>query len=115
MTTTEETLASCLFCRIVRKEIPSKIVFENDKIIAFRDISPKAPIHILIVPKEHRAKLSECGPGDAGLLGEITAGVAEVGRQLELDDYRVVVNNGAGAGQVVFHLHFHLMAGRPFS
>jgi histidine triad (HIT) family protein len=109
-----ETKPDCLFCKIVRKEIPAEILFEDEWALAFRDIAPKAPTHVLVIPKRHVDRLSDTTRPDEPLLGKLVAGLAEVARKLELDDYRVVVNNGAGAGQVVFHLHVHLMAGRQF-
>ena len=111
---TTETKPGCLFCKIVRKEIPAEIVFEDDDILAFPDIAPKAPTHVLVIPKRHVDRLSDTTRADEPLLGRLLGGLAEVARTLGLDDYRVVVNNGAGAGQVVFHVHVHLMAGRQF-
>jgi len=112
---TTSTPQDCLFCKIVRKEIPALVVFEDDQVLAFRDIAPKAPTHILLVPKRHVARLSDATPADEPLLGRLVFVLTGVARQLGLDDYRVVINSGAGAGQVVFHIHVHLMAGRRFS
>lgn len=105
---------SCLFCRIVSKEIPGTVVHEDDDTLAFRDVSPQAPTHVLVVPKKHVTGLSEA-KDDAVLLGRTLAAAAAVAKSLELADYRVVINNGAGAGQSVFHLHLHLLAGRAFA
>lgn len=110
-----ETKSDCLFCKIVRKEIPAGVVFEDERVLAFRDINPKAPTHVLVVPKRHVARLSDCGPQDEAFLGALLGSLAMIAKQLGLEDYRLSVNNGASAGQVVFHLHLHLMAGRPFS
>ena len=105
----------CLFCRIAAREIPSKKVYEDDRIYAFEDIAPKAPTHILVIPKKHIARLSETGPEDAPLIGEVAARAAAIARDKGLGHYRLVLNNGEGAGQSVFHLHFHLLGGRPLT
>lgn len=106
---------SCLFCRIVRKEIPAKLVLENDHVIAFRDIDPKAPTHILVVPREHVATLDDAK--NAPMLGEMMLAAATIARDEDLvaDGYRTVVNCGPGAGQTVFHLHLHLLGGRKLT
>jgi histidine triad (HIT) family protein len=106
---------SCLFCRIVRKEIPATIVFENEHVVAFRDIDPKAPTHILVVPRTHVATLDDAT--DARMLGEIVLAAAAIARTEGLVDggYRTVMNCGAGAGQSVFHIHLHLLGGRKFA
>ena len=105
----------CLFCRIVQREIPSRAVAEDDRIYAFEDISPKAPTHVLVVPKKHITTLAETSAEDAALVGEVAMKAAAIARERGLEHYRLVVNNGSGAGQSVFHLHFHLLGGRPFS
>lgn len=107
--------ATCLFCRIGRREIPAKIVFENEHALAFHDVAPKAPTHVLVIPKAHVARLSESSGDDAAVLGECLAALRGVARALSLESYRVVVNDGADAGQSVFHLHFHLLGGRTFA
>ena len=105
---------SCLFCRIVRGEIPAKIVREDDHTVAFRDIDPKAPTHILVIPKEHVASLDEAT--DPTLVGRLSLAAAEIARSEGITDgYRTVVNTGAGAGQTVFHLHLHLLGGRKLT
>ncbi|MGE5275760.1 MAG: histidine triad nucleotide-binding protein [Acidobacteriota bacterium] len=103
----------CLFCRIAAREIPSKKVFEDDRVYAFEDIAPKAPTHILVIPKKHIARLSDAAAEDAPLVGEVAARAAAIARDKGLGHYRLVLNNGEGAGQSVFHLHFHLLGGRP--
>jgi histidine triad (HIT) family protein len=103
----------CLFCKIASREIPSKAVFENDQIYAFEDIAPKAPTHVLVVPRRHVEKLADVGPADAGLLGALAERAAAIAKERGLSDFRLVANNGEGAGQSVFHLHFHLLGGRP--
>ena len=107
---------TCLFCRIVAGEIPSTRVAEDDAVIAFRDISPRAPTHILVVPREHIASASDLADTDGPLLGRIFATAAELARSEGIADggYRIVTNIGAWGGQSVDHLHFHLMGGRAF-
>jgi histidine triad (HIT) family protein len=105
---------TCLFCRIIRKEIPATIVWEDAHALAFRDIDPKAPTHVLVVPKVHVASLNEAT--DAGMLGRLMLAAREIAAEEGIAEsgYRVVVNTGAGAGQTVFHLHLHLLGGRKF-
>ena len=105
----------CLFCKIVSGAIPAKKVFEDDSTIAFRDIHPQAPVHILVVPKRHFASLAEVGAGgeDEVLLGHLLAVVSKIAREEKLaDGYRTVINSGPDGGQTVDHLHFHLLGGR---
>jgi len=104
-------MSDCVFCKIVAGELPSKKVFENERILAFEDINPKAPIHILLIPRKHVVNLLD-GAADPGLLGEIVALSAEIAKQRGARDYRLVTNTGLEAGQIVFHLHFHLLSGR---
>jgi histidine triad (HIT) family protein len=103
---------SCLFCRIVRREIPATIVWEDEHGLAFRDIDAKAPVHILVIPKRHFASLNESA--DAPLLGRLLLAAREIaeGEGIAQTGYRTVLNTGADAGQTVFHLHVHLMGGR---
>jgi histidine triad (HIT) family protein len=108
-------MTDCLFCRIAAGEIPSQAVFSDDRIYAFRDIAPKAPTHVLVIPRKHIAKLADAGEADRELVGEVVARAAAIARDLGLEHYRLVANNGEGAGQTVFHLHFHLLGGRPMS
>jgi histidine triad (HIT) family protein len=107
--------SSCLFCRIVRKEIPAKVVFEDEHVLAFHDVAPKAPTHVLVIPKTHVARLSDASGDHAALLGPCLVALTQIARTLSLDSYRVVVNDGASAGQSVFHLHLHLLGGRNFA
>jgi histidine triad (HIT) family protein len=104
-------MSECLFCQIVSGQIPSKKVFEDERIFAFEDINPQASTHILIVPKKHYTDLHD-GAGDPGLLGEILARSAAIARESGISEYRLVANSGAKAGQAVFHLHFHVLGGR---
>jgi histidine triad (HIT) family protein len=107
--------SDCLFCKIARKEILSKIAYEDDDIFAFEDISPQAPTHILICPKKHFASLNEASAEDQNVLGKLQLVAAEIARERDLlDGYRTIINNGRGAGQSVFHLHVHLLGGRAF-
>lgn len=106
---------TCLFCRIGRREIPAKIAFENDDVLAFHDVAPKAPTHVLVIPKRHVAGLSGTGDSHAAELGACLAALVATARTLGLSSYRVVANDGKDAGQSVFHLHFHLMGGRSFA
>lgn len=109
-------MAECVFCRIVNREIPSEIVYEDEQVMVFRDIEPEAPVHLLAIPKKHVASLNDAGEEDRDILGSIQLAVAEVARRLGFADegYRIVSNCGAGAGQVVMHLHYHVLSGRPF-
>jgi histidine triad (HIT) family protein len=109
-------MSGCLFCGIVAGEIRSDLVAEGDEWIAFRDIHPQAPTHILVVPRRHIATLDELEAGDQPLAGTLVGAAAEIARTEGLveDGYRVVFNCGAGAGQSVFHLHLHLLGGRRF-
>jgi histidine triad (HIT) family protein len=108
-------MSDCLFCRIASGEIPSKKVYADDRIYAFHDIAPKAPTHVLVVPRRHIAKLADAGAEDREIVGEVVVRAAAIARDLGLEHYRLVVNNGEGAGQTVFHLHFHLLGGRPMT
>jgi histidine triad (HIT) family protein len=108
-------MSDTLFSKIIRHEIPADIVYEDDLCLAFRDINPQAPVHILIVPKEPIVKLSDADKGQQVLLGHLLLKAVEIARAQGVEDaFRLVVNNGAEAGQSVFHLHVHLLAGRPF-
>jgi histidine triad (HIT) family protein len=105
---------SCIFCRIVNKEIPAKIVYEDDKVLAFHDINPQAPYHILVIPKKHISTLLELTEEDKDLIGHIYLVMNKLAQELGVAErgYRVVVNCNEEAGQTVFHVHFHFLAGR---
>lgn len=105
----------CVFCRIARKEIPTTPVFETDDVYAFSDLNPKAPVHVLVVPKQHLSRLSDRTEAHEALLGRCLSAAADVAKASGLSDFRVVVNDGAAAGQSVFHLHLHVLGGRPFA
>lgn len=109
-------MAETIFTKVINKEIPADIVYEDDMSLAFRDINPQAPVHILIIPKKPLAMINDAEDSDQEMLGHLIL-VAKKVAEMEgvADAYRLVLNNGAGAGQLVFHMHFHLMAGRPFS
>lgn len=110
------TDSDCLFCRIASGAIPSDRVFESDDIVAFRDIDPKAPTHILVIPREHIVSLDHLEPRHAETVGRLHLAAAEIAREEGLDDgWRAVVNVGEGGGQTVFHLHLHLLGGRPLT
>lgn len=106
--------SSCLFCRIVAHEIPADIVHESDRVVAFRDIDPKAPTHILLIPKEHIPSIADVIDADGPLLADIAQAATHLAKAEGLDGgWRLVTNVGPDAGQSVFHLHVHLLGGRP--
>jgi histidine triad (HIT) family protein len=106
----------CLFCRIVSGEIPAKKVCEDDLVIAFNDINPQAPTHILVVPRKHIPSLDDLTEEDSNIIGSTIVRASEIARNLQLNSegYRLVVNHGEAAGQTVFHIHVHLLGGRNF-
>lgn len=107
------TDSNCLFCRIIRGEIPTKKVHEDEHVFAFEDINPQAPTHVLIIPKKHFAGLKEAQAEDAEIIGRCHLAAAEIARKRNIEQgYRTVLNVGPGAGQSVFHLHVHLLGGR---
>jgi histidine triad (HIT) family protein len=110
-------MADCLFCRIVAGEIPAKIVKRTDDAVAFRDIDPRAPTHVLVIPTRHVAAVRDAGPGEDELLGGLLRFAAQVATELGLDSggYRIVTNTGKDAGQSVDHLHFHVLGGRKLA
>jgi histidine triad (HIT) family protein len=110
-------MADCLFCRIVNREIPASIVYEDDRLLAFNDINPQAPTHVLVVPKRHVASLNDLQPGDDGLIGEMVRRAAAIAgdRGISAGGYRTVFNTNRDAGQTVFHVHLHLLGGRGMS
>jgi len=102
----------CLFCRIAKKEIPSDAVYEDDEILAFKDISPQAPVHLLIIPKKHIKSTEEIDENNKEIAGELISAASKIARDMKLEGYRLVFNCNEIAGQTVFHLHCHLFAGR---
>ena len=108
-------MQDCLFCRIVRGEIPSNIIYEDDKLLAFHDIDPQAPVHFLVIPKAHIESCAALTAENAPVIAEIFVRIAELCRQLGVEGFRVVSNAGTDAGQSVPHLHFHVLAGRSLA
>jgi histidine triad (HIT) family protein len=110
-------MSDCLFCKIVAKEIPARVAYEDAEILAFDDIHPAAPVHVLVVPKRHIATLNDVAPGDAPLLGRLLEVAARIARERGVDasGWRATFNVGRDANLLVFHLHLHAMGGRPFS
>lgn len=106
---------SCLFCRIIAGDIPSKIAYQDDALVAFHDVNPQAPVHVLIVPRKHIATLNDVTPDDEPLIGRMHARAAALARELGIAErgYRAVFNCNSEAGQTVFHIHLHLIGGRP--
>jgi histidine triad (HIT) family protein len=105
----------CIFCRIVRRELPARIVFEDERVLAFEDIRPRAPVHVLVIPKDHFASLDDTPAGSEDLLGELLLRARAVAREKGVGEtgYRIVLNTGPDSGQEVPHLHFHVIGGRP--
>ena len=105
----------CLFCKIGRKEIQSKLVYEDEEMFAFEDIHAQAPVHVLLCPRKHFASLTDASAEDVAMLGRLQLVAAQIAKERKLTEgYRTVFNNGRGAGQSVFHLHLHLLGGRDF-
>ena len=110
-------MSDCLFCAIVEGKVKANLVYQDDSIVAFKDIAPKAPVHILIIPRKHLVRVSDIAEADRALIGQIFQVAARLAREQGVADsgYRVVVNSGADAGQSVFHLHYHLLGGRQMT
>jgi histidine triad (HIT) family protein len=104
----------CLFCQIGKKQIPSRIVYEDNDLLAFEDLHPQAPVHLLVIPKMHLATLNDLTSEHVALVGKLLLAARELARErgVEKEGYRVVINCNSGAGQTVFHLHAHLLGGR---
>jgi histidine triad (HIT) family protein len=107
-------MTDCLFCRIVAGEISARFVHQDDEVVALHDISPQAPVHLLVIPRRHVASLAATMPDDEALLGRLMSVAADVARRAGLSSWRLVANNGAEAGQSVDHLHLHVLGGREF-
>ena len=107
-------MADCVFCRIVAGDIPATVVREDEETLAFRDLDPRAPLHVLVIPKRHIASVDEASAADAPLLGRLVTAAAEIARAEDVvaGGYRLVLNTGSDAGQSVAHIHLHLLAGR---
>ena len=110
----DELADDCIFCKIVNKELPADLVFEDDELIAFNDISPQAPVHVLVVPKAHIPTVNDLDEDHAGLVGRMVlrAQALAEARGIDEDGYRLILNCNAGGGQTVFHIHLHLLGGR---
>lgn len=108
-------MADTIFGRIARGEAHARIVFEDEWALAFQDVNPQAPTHLLVIPRKPIERLASAQPDDAELLGHLLLVARQVAADAGLDDYRLVVNNGPGAGQTVFHLHVHVLGGRPLT
>lgn len=104
--------ADCIFCKIVAGEIPADVVHRTDRVVAFRDVAPQAPTHVLVVPVAHQPDAAASQADDPAVVGELVAAAAAVAGQEELSGYRMVLNTGSEAGQTVFHTHLHLLGGR---
>jgi histidine triad (HIT) family protein len=107
----------CIFCKITEGTLPSRKVYEDEQVLAFHDINPEAPVHILVIPKKHIASLNEVSPADTELLGRVMLAAQQVAREAGLasDGYRVVANTGPHSGQLVFHLHLHVLGGEKLA
>ncbi len=110
-------MEGCVFCRIIARDMPARIVSENDSLIAIEDINPQAPVHILIIPKRHYSTLLDCGEEERGLLGDMLLMANNIAKEKGFHQrgFRVVINVNEEGGQTVFHTHMHLLAGRPLS
>ena len=107
----------CIFCKIAQKEIPSTIVYEDEDVIAFNDLNPEAPVHVLVIPKKHIASANELTEENAGFISHVYVTAAKIAKELGIDEsgYRIVNNCGADGGQTVFHIHFHLLGGKKLN
>lgn len=106
----------CLFCKILVREVPAEIIYEDDDVLAFNDIYPKAPFHVLIIPKKHIATLNDLEDSDTELAGKLFSSAKKIAAEQGFaeDGYRMMMNCGEGGGQIIFHMHLHLMAGKTF-
>lgn len=106
-------MTECIFCKIIKGEIPGKFVHRDENIVAFYDISPKAPVHVLVLPVKHMESMKDLEDTDKDMAGQLMIAVKKIAEKLNIaeEGYKVVINNGSGAGQLVFHLHIHLLGG----
>lgn len=111
----EYLMSPCIFCSIIEKKSPSTTIYEDDYTLVIKDIAPKAPIHYLIIPKKHVADINTLTPDDQLMTGHLLLVAKKISEQESLPDFRLVVNNGRGAGQIVFHLHIHFLSGTGLS
>jgi len=108
-------MSETIFSKIIKREIPADIVYEDEQCLAFRDINPQAPLHVLVIPKKAIARVADAAATDCALLGHLLEAAGKIAKEAgHGDDFRLIINNGEGAGQTVFHLHVHLLAGRSF-
>ncbi len=107
----------CLFCKIVNREIPSTIIYQDSDVVAFNDVNPQAPVHIIIVPRVHIERVSDMGVGQVGFIGRMVLAANKIAHDNNIVEpgYRLVINNNDGAGQSVYHVHLHLLGGRKFT
>ena len=103
----------CIFCKIISKEIPSDIVYENDEIIVIKDANPKAPVHLLIIPKKHIPSVNHMESEDKALFGDLILTAKKMAKEKKLKGYRLIINVGREGGQIIDHVHLHLLSGRP--
>jgi histidine triad (HIT) family protein len=110
-------MADCLFCKIINREIPASIVYDDDRVLAFNDINPQAPTHVLVVPKQHIESLNALETGDDAMVGELVRRAAAIAKErgISAGGYRTVFNTNRDAGQTVFHIHLHLIGGRSMA
>ena len=110
-------MSNCLFCRIAAGDIPAKIAYQDEDVVAFHDINPQAPLHVLVIPRKHIATINDLQADDAALVGKLFLAAKQVAKEAGYaeDGYRVVMNCGLDAGQTVFHIHLHILAGRALS
>lgn len=106
-------MENCIFCKIANKEIPAQLLYEDEDTVAFNDLNPQAPVHILVIPKKHYSSLNELD--DKDVMSALLNAVKKVTEQHSITGYRTVINTGKAAGQEVFHIHLHVLAGRPFN
>lgn len=108
---------NCIFCKIVSKDIPAQVVYEDNEILAFRDLDPQAPVHVLIIPKEHIPTVNDLNEKNEAIAGKLFSAARDIAKEEKIDKegYRLVVNCNGNAGQEVFHMHAHLMGGRSFT
>lgn len=110
--TTASDTADCLFCKIIAGDVPGDFVHQGERVVAFRDIAPKAPFHVLVLPRDHRPHAAASAEADPTIIGELVTAADAVARAEGHDDYRLIFNTGSGAGQTVFHTHLHVLAGQ---
>ncbi len=105
--------SDCIFCKIANKELNTEFIYEDDKVVAFNDLSPQAPVHFLVIPKKHYSSMNDITSKEA--FGDIFSAIPKIAEKLGIKEYRTVVNTGVSAGQTVFHIHVHVMSGREFT